>query len=302
MRSRAREIVVNQQQARGVGTDGAEMTVDVKSFEEPSTAPRRGALDTIAPDAAGPPPEPAAPSIDRSLALTLLPAVLGVIAGSTDIITYLGLGGLFSAHITGNLALLAAHLVTGSTARAALILAVPVFVLALGLTRLLAAGLAAAGIASLRPLLVLQFLLLAGCLTLSAPGVTGGPPLDPTGAWALAAGMLAVSAMAVQNALVQLSLSGAPATAVMTTNVTRFTLDVGEVLLGRDPGERVVARRRARHTWPAIAGFLVGAGGGAAGFAVAGLWALGLPAGLALLALALALVPPPDGGPNRSGR
>ncbi len=39
------------------------------------------------------------------------------------------------------------------------------------------------------------------------------------------AGMLGVSAMAVQNALVQLSLKGAPATAMMTTNITRFVLD-----------------------------------------------------------------------------
>jgi uncharacterized membrane protein YoaK (UPF0700 family) len=29
------------------------------------------------------------------------------------------------------------------------------------------------------------------------------------------------------------TLRGAPPTAVMTSNITRFTLDVGEVLLGR---------------------------------------------------------------------
>ena len=36
-----------------------------------------------------------------------------------------------------------------------------------------------------------------------------------------------VSAMAVQNALVQVSLHGVPATAVITTNIARFTTDVG---------------------------------------------------------------------------
>jgi urea transporter len=59
--------------------------------------------------------------------------------------------------------------------------------------------------------------------------------------------MLGVSAMAVQNALVQVSLKGAPSTAVMTTNVTRFTspfigvpwlLVVSRVLLTRSPATR----------------------------------------------------------------
>jgi uncharacterized membrane protein YccC len=37
--------------------------------------------------------------------------------------------------------------------------------------------------------------------------------------------MFGVAAMAVQNALVRISISGAPSTAVMTTNVTHFMLD-----------------------------------------------------------------------------
>src|SRR5262245_35925035 len=45
----------------------------------------------------------AVPLIDDSLAMTVLPTVLSLIAGSCDIITFVGLGGLFSAHITGNL-------------------------------------------------------------------------------------------------------------------------------------------------------------------------------------------------------
>jgi uncharacterized membrane protein YoaK (UPF0700 family) len=108
---------------------------------------------------AGPPGRPLAPpSVDSSLGLKLLPTVLSVIAGSADVISFLGLGGLFAAHITGNLALLAAHLVTGTRVGVALLLSVPVFILVLGLTRLLAAGLEAIGVASLQPLFLLQFL------------------------------------------------------------------------------------------------------------------------------------------------
>ena len=45
----------------------------------------------------------------------------------------------------------------------------------------------------------------------------------------------------------------------MTTNVTRFTMDVGEILLGRDPADLAGARRRVKHSWPAIVGFTTGA-------------------------------------------
>jgi uncharacterized membrane protein YoaK (UPF0700 family) len=88
---------------------------------------------------------------------------------------------------------------------------------------------------------------------------------------------------------VQVSLKGAPSTAVVTTNVTRFTMDVGEILLGRDADEVAKSRRRAKHTWPAIVGFTIGCGLGAACEAAVGLWSLALPTGLALVAIALAV-------------
>ncbi len=78
----------------------------------------------------------------------------------------------------------------------------------------------------------------------------------------------------VQNALAQVSLKGAPFTAVMTTNVTRFMMDLGEVLLGRDPDDVARACRRANHTWPAIVGFAIGCSLGAAGEAAFELWSL----------------------------
>src|SRR5580698_8560940 len=73
-----------------------------------------------------------APSVDSSLGTKFLPGVLSVIAGSVDVISFLGLGGLFAAHITGNLVVLAAHLVTGRVASLAAILSVPVFIVVLG--------------------------------------------------------------------------------------------------------------------------------------------------------------------------
>jgi uncharacterized membrane protein YoaK (UPF0700 family) len=232
-------------------------------------------------------------SIDDSLGTKLLPFVLSVIAGSVDVISFLGLGGLFTAHITGNLVILAAHVVSGGDAPFAVMLSVPVFMAVLLLTRLLAAGFEAIDVASLQTLLLLQFLLLTGFLILC---VAAGPHIDPNATNAIVAGMLGVSAMAVQNTLPQISLTGAPSTAVMTTNVTRFMMDVGEVLLGRDPDEVAKARIRAKNTWPPIVGFIVGCGLGAACEAAVGLWSLALPASLALLAFAMGFAVKLDGG------
>jgi hypothetical protein len=52
-------------------------------------------------------------------------------------------------------------------------------------------------------------------------------------------------------------LVGAPATTVMTTDITALMMDVGTILLGRDPNGVAFARTRARRTWPPIVGFNV---------------------------------------------
>jgi len=226
-----------------------------------------------------------APSIDASPRIRILLVLLSLVAGSADVIGFLGLGGLFVAHITGNLIILAAHLVTGTRVGVGSVLSVPVFMSALVVTRLLVAALEAAGRASLRPLLVLQFVFLAGLLIL---GVIAGPHVDPNAATAVLAGMLGVSAFAVQNALVQMSIGGAPSTAVMTTNLTRLTMDLGELLLANGSKAVSTARRRLVNTWPSILAFTVGAGSGAALFAAVAMWSLVLPTGFGLVACLVA--------------
>jgi uncharacterized membrane protein YoaK (UPF0700 family) len=111
--------------------------------------------------------------------------------------------------------------------------------------------------------------------------------LDPDAPTAVAAGMLGVAAMAVQNALVQISFVGAPATTVMTTDITAFVMDVGTILLGRDPNGVALARTRASRTWPPIVGFIVGCSLGALWQVAMGPWSLALPTGFACLALAM---------------
>src|SRR5271155_272606 len=110
------------------------------------------------------------------LAIRALPFVLSVIAGSTDMISFLGLNGLFTAHITGNIVVLAAHIVAGNPAIFSYILSVPFFMLVLFLTRLLASRLERAGMSTLQPLLLLQLICLAAFFALC---VTAGPRRAP---------------------------------------------------------------------------------------------------------------------------
>jgi hypothetical protein len=92
--------------------------------------------------------------------------------------------------------------------------------------------------------------------------------------------------MAVQNVLVQISIPGAPSTAVLTTNITRFTVAAVESVAGPATNRRV-AQEKVAATFPPIVGFLIGC---AAGCFLE--WQIGLPALLlpVLLSLAALLV------------
>jgi uncharacterized membrane protein YoaK (UPF0700 family) len=216
--------------------------------------------------------------------MRLLLIVLAMTAGSVDVISFLGLGGLFNAHITGNLVILAARIIADNRAPIAVILSVPVFLLVLGLSRLLVRRLSSMKIASLGPMLLLECVLLAGFFELCIPASTR---VNPDAAIAVLAGMLGVSAMAVQNVLVAVSLDGAPSTTAMTANLTHFMIDFTDTLVLRTRNDVSAARRRANQAWPTIVGFVIGCGVGAAGEAAFALRSVAIPLALALVALAL---------------
>src|SRR5207253_8511301 len=98
----------------------------------------------------------------------LLPAVLSTMAGAVDVIGFLALGGLFTAHITGNVVVLAAHYISGGFSEVGPLLSVPVFVAVLGTVTLASGAVEKAGYGPRRGLLVLHSGLLAGCLGLGA--------------------------------------------------------------------------------------------------------------------------------------
>lgn len=215
----------------------------------------------------------------------LLPVVLSTTAGAVDVIGFLALGGLFTAHITGNVVVVAVHYVTGAFGEVGPLLAVPVFIAVLGVVTLTSLAAEKAGYGSRRGLLILQAALLAGCLGL---GVGFGPFADADRPVAVSVGMLAVAAMATQNVLVRLTLLDAPSTAVMTTNITQLTVDLATLARGLgEPDDLAGAGRRAVATFPCVVGFVAGCAAGAALEVHFGLWALALPVALAALAVAL---------------
>jgi uncharacterized membrane protein YoaK (UPF0700 family) len=224
-------------------------------------------------------------SLTRFRSSWLLPAVLSTTAGAVDVIGFLALGGLFTAHITGNVVIVAAHYVTGDFSQIGPLLAVPVFMAVLGLVTLASGAIARTGTSPLRPLLLLQTALLIGFLGL---GVGFGRFPDADSSMAVLAGMLGVAAMATQNVLVKLALKGVPSTAVMTTNITQLTVDLATLARSRgNPDELAQAGRRARLTSHCIIGFVVGCAAGAALEVKFGLWALTLPVVLSALSIPL---------------
>jgi uncharacterized membrane protein YoaK (UPF0700 family) len=215
----------------------------------------------------------------------LLPFALSTAAGAVDVTSFLALGGLFTAHLTGNLVILAAHYITGHFCEIGPMLSVPLFVAVLSAVTWVSRALHNAGHAPRRELLLLHFVLLATALGL---GAGFGPFADHDKLVPVVVGALAVAAMATQSALVKLTLPNVPSTIVMTTNVTVLTIDVASLAGGwGEPDELARARRRTALTFPCVVGFASGCAAGAVLEVNWGLWALVLPVALATVAVAL---------------
>jgi len=211
-----------------------------------------------------------------------LPALLSTIAGMVDVISFLSLGRLFTAHATGNLVVIAALIVRGGAPNLAQILVVPVFALAVGGVWLIAKTSGRRGPALARPLLLIQFLLLTCVLTVS---VAYDPSTNPHGLIAGTAAMIAVTAMACQFALLRLALPEAPSTGVMTGNLNNTVLSLLDALsrdpLTEDAGERL------KRTLKVLVGFFIGCMAGAAGVSLLGSGSWSFPVVLAGTAVSI---------------
>jgi uncharacterized membrane protein YoaK (UPF0700 family) len=200
-----------------------------------------------------------------------------------DVIGFLTLG-IFTAHVTGNLVVIATLLVRGGPPNMAQILAVPMFIVAVAAVWLIAKATERRGPALAMPLLLVQFLLLTCVLIFS---VTHDPAANPRGLMAGIAAMIAVSAMASQFALLRLSMPAAPSTAVMTGNLTNTVLSLLDTVSRSEPlmeGDK----ERLGKTSELVIGFFTGCMLGAAAVSWLRDWAWTLPVVLAGVAVILA--------------
>jgi uncharacterized membrane protein YoaK (UPF0700 family) len=206
-----------------------------------------------------------------------------MIAGMVDVTGFVSLK-LFTAHVTGNLVVIAALMVRGGPPNMAQIVAVPVFLFAVAAVWLIAKASQRRGAALARPLLLVQFLLLTCVLIFS---VVYNPAANPHGLMSDSIAMFAVSAMACQFALLRLAVpGGAPSTAVMTGNLTNTVLSLLDTLSEGEPLMKG-PKERLDKTLQLVGGFFAGCLAGAAGVSWLGEWSWSLPAVLAGVAVGL---------------
>lgn len=218
-------------------------------------------------------------------------SLLSFIAAFVDTAVFIGLFGIFTAHITGNLVLIGARLVNDKGELLPKLLALPEFAIAVALAVLLSRRLHRRHRSALPQLLGVEALLLlatvAATMLLPKPG--SGGDLST-----LVIGVFASGAMGFQNAMMRLELSFMPPSTAMTSTVTQTVID-SVVALVEPKGSSLhkTTVGRLRRTMPSIVGFFLGAAGGAWGYYAGGFLSLLLPAAMCLMLVVLYRVAPP---------
>ena len=209
--------------------------------------------------------------------------ILGFNAGYVDTAGFLALGGLFTAHVTGNFVTLGAALIQGNSGAVSKLLALPVFCLAVVLARLGSNALVARQKPPMRSLVAVKVLLLVVAAVLM---IVYGPFKDGDQPPAFAAGMLMICAMAVQNAMQRMHLPQLPPSTLMTGNTTQVMIDLADLFKGVQGDERRGVIVRLQKMLPAIGTFALGCALGALGYVWLGMWSFALPPVLALVSMA----------------
>jgi uncharacterized membrane protein YoaK (UPF0700 family) len=212
-------------------------------------------------------------SLEAAMRISALAALLSFTGGFVDTAGFLGLQGLFTAHVTGNFVTLGATLVLGTHGAIAKLLALPEFVLVVALVST-ASDLfkrrqwpAVPLLLSVKVALLVAFFVLAVAL---------GPFPDSDSPAALLTGFAGVAAMGVQNAVHRIHLGSLPPGTLMTGNTTQAVLDAVALIRGEKSDQAL--RGRFNRMFAAVLWFAVGCGLAAAFYAWVGFWCLAVPA------------------------
>jgi uncharacterized membrane protein YoaK (UPF0700 family) len=201
-------------------------------------------------------------------------ALLSFNGGFVDTAGFLGLQGLFTAHVTGNFVTLAATLLSGTHGVVGKLLALPEFVVVIAAAHLFGAALQARGLPARRVLLVAKVVCLLAFFVLA---VAFGPFPDsdtPAALWAAFAG---IAGMAIQNAVQRVHFSNLPPTTLMTGNTTQAVMDGVDLLRGTPGADAGAVRARFNRILWSICCFALGCGLAAGLYYLAGFWCLALP-------------------------
>ncbi len=203
-------------------------------------------------------------------------------AGYVDTVGFLGLHGLFAAHVTGNLVTLSASTVLGTSGVVTKLMTLPVFFIAVALARI--AGRALADRPFVRPLAMMSVIVIALAIA-AVLAIVLGPFPDGDAPPAMATGLVMVVGMAVQNGMQRVHLKGFPPTTAMTGNLTELVLDVIDLsVTAPDPDLLVNVRRVAA----GVVCFALGCGLAAMLYRLTGVWGFAGPPILAAAALMVA--------------
>jgi uncharacterized membrane protein YoaK (UPF0700 family) len=200
-------------------------------------------------------------------------ALLSFNGGLVDTAGFLGLAGLFTAHVTGNFVTLGAAVVLGSHGILGKILALPEFILVIALARLAGVALRSHSAPALRILLSTEVALLFLFFVMA---VGFGPFANADSPAALLTGFAGIAAMALQNAVQRVHLSTSPPTTLMTGTTTQATIDAIDLISGSDPQHAAEIRTRFGRLSLSILYFAVGCAASALLFSLVGFWCLGV--------------------------
>src|SRR5580704_13901945 len=204
----------------------------------------------------------------------LVPGLLSFNGGFVDTAGFLGLQGLFTAHVTGNFVTLAAALVLGTHGVVAKLIALPEFVLVVALARIAGTALRAKGKSALPILLVAKVCFLLAFFVLA---VAFGPFPDSDAPVALLTGFAGIAGMAIQNAVQRVHFASIPPTTLMTGNTTQAVLDAVDLIHGVAPDSAPAVRGRLTRLLRGIIWFAAGCAVAALLYYWVGFWCLALP-------------------------
>ncbi|WP_306396027.1 YoaK family protein [Telluria beijingensis] len=203
---------------------------------------------------------------------------MGFLGGYVDTLGFIGLFGLFTAHVTGNFVLLGAALADPVHIPSLLkILAFPAFIVGIAAMRLLVVRCERLGVDAHRPSYLLQLALL---LAFMVCGMLSEPVQRDMSQLAMAAGLLGTTAMGAHSAASKLLLAHLAPTSMMTGNVTQLVIDSVDVLRGA--GDAATTARCGKFFWP-LFGFAIGCAAGAFLFLAYGFVALAVPVAILVL-------------------